>query len=87
MITSYSTLQDKQVINSCDGAFLGFICDLEIDLSCGQIKAIVIPGPSRFFGLLRPERDIHIPWNKICKIGRDVILVDADENLTRKSVD
>jgi YlmC/YmxH family sporulation protein len=87
MITTYSALREKQVINSCDGAFLGFICDLEIDLSCGHIKAIILPGPSRLFGLLRPERDIIIPWNKICKIGKDVILVDAEESVLRKSVD
>ena len=64
------------VINICDGARLGCICDLEIDDSTGTICSIVVPGPSRFLGLLRNSEELVIPFCKIKKIGDDVILVD-----------
>ena len=59
-----------------DGARLGCICDLEIELSTGVVCAVVVPGPPRFWGLLKSSEELVIPFNKICKIGGDVILVD-----------
>lgn len=38
--------------------------------------SIVVPGPPRLWGLLRSDEEIAIPYNKICKLGDDVILVD-----------
>ena len=67
--TTFCELREKEIINICDGARLGCICDLEIDDSTGTICSIVVPGPSRFLGLV-------IPFCKIQKIGDDVILVD-----------
>ena len=44
--------------------------------AAGLIHSIVVPGPPRFFGLLRSDEELVIPFNKINKIGDDVILVD-----------
>ena len=76
--TTFSELRRKEIINVCDGARLGGICDLELDDCTGQITAIIVPGPSRFFGLFRGSEEIVIPFCKIQKIGDDVILVQAD---------
>lgn len=76
--TTFSELRRKEIINVCDGARLGCICDLELDDCTGQITAIIVPGPSRFFGLFRGSEEIVIPFCKIQKIGDDVILVQAD---------
>ena len=46
--TTFCELREKEIINICDGARLGCICDLEIDDSTGTICSIVVPGPSRF---------------------------------------
>ncbi len=56
---------------------MGFMLDVDIDLSNGKINAIIIPGKRRFFGILPPEEDIVIPWEKIKKIGEDIILVES----------
>ena len=76
--TTFSELRRKEIINVCDGARLGCACDLELDDCTGVISAIIVPGPARFFGLLRGAEEIVIPYCKIQKIGDDVILVQAE---------
>lgn len=77
-------LKQKEVINISDGKRLGFVSDVEIDLDSGKIDAIVIPGGGRFFGLIGKDNEFIIPWEKIKKIGEDIILVDLDERFIRK---
>lgn len=75
-MTSFVELRRKEVINMRDGARLGCICDFEIDCCSGLVRSIVVPGPPRFFGLLKSDEELVIPFNHITKIGGDVILVD-----------
>ena len=75
-MTNFGELRRKEVINMRDGARLGCICDFEIDDCTGTIRSIIVPGPPRFFGLLRSDEELVIPFNRITKIGGDVILVD-----------
>ena len=68
-------LRNKEVVNVCNGARLGYIVDIIFDVSDGKITAIVVPGEScGVFGLSHKE-DITIPWCNIEKIGEDIILV------------
>ncbi len=80
-MTRYSALRQKEVINIVDGARLGFICDVVLDVCTGKICAIVVPGPSKFSFFFRGERDQVIPWKNIRKIGENVILVEIDVNI------
>ena len=73
-----SDFRQKEVINIRDGRRLGTIIDMEFNLHEGRITAIVVPGASRWLGLLKSEDDLAIPWEKIKKIGDDVILVDVE---------
>lgn len=80
-----SDLRQKDVINTRDGRSLGRVMDLEFCLCDGRVTAIVVPGSSHAFSLfrvghmLRGEQEvIIIPWEMICKIGDDVILVDVE---------
>lgn len=68
-------LRLKEVINICDGARLGYVGDLEVDIVCGRVVALVVPGPCWFFGLFGRGEDYVIPWDAIDKIGDDIILV------------
>lgn len=76
--TSFSELRRKEVINVCDGARLGCICDLELDACTGTVLACIVPGPARCFGLFRANEELVIPFCKIKKIGDDVILVEIE---------
>jgi len=69
-------LRYKEVINICDGCRLGYVGDVEICLPEGNVTAIIVPGPCRFFGLFGRGEDFYIPWDCIKQIGDDIILVD-----------
>lgn len=75
MLRTYD-LRMKDVITLHDGRRLGSISDIEFDLEEGKITALVVPGTGKFLGLFTRGEDIVIPWDKIRKIGADVILVD-----------
>lgn len=75
MKDSMSNLTDKQVINICDGKILGYVNDFMVDSCNGRITAIILPGEGGFFGFKKCT-DVIIPWDKICRVGIDVILVD-----------
>lgn len=82
-----SDFRQKEVINVNDGRRLGFVSDVEIDLEQGKIEAIVLPGVARLFGLLGKDSEFVIPWEKIVRIGEDIILVDLDERFLRRYFD
>ena len=71
-----SDLRAREVINVIDGRRLGYIGDLDIDLESGRVRAIVVPGQGKLLGLFGRDNDVYVPWDKIVKIGEDVILVD-----------
>jgi YlmC/YmxH family sporulation protein len=77
-------LKQKEVINISDGRRLGFVSDVEFDLENGKIDAIVIPGGGRFFGIIGKDNEVIIPWERINKIGEDIILVEMDDRFIRK---
>lgn len=79
MISTYSKLKEKDVINICNGKRLGCISDLELDLTNGRIIKLIVPGGSRCFNLLGDKNKICIPWQCIEKIGDDAILVHIAE--------
>lgn len=82
-----SDFRQKEVINMSDGKRLGFVSDVEIDLDTGKIDAIILPGVGKLFGLLGKDNEFAIPWEKIKKIGEDIILVDLDDRYIRKYFD
>jgi YlmC/YmxH family sporulation protein len=71
-----SELKMRDVVNVVDGRRLGGIKDIDIDLELGKVKALILPGQGRLFGILSRNEDVIIPWDKIIKIGVDVILVE-----------
>lgn len=76
-----SELRMLDIVNMKDGRRLGAIKDLDLDMEKGVVKGIVVPGASlpRSWGLFGGGRgdDVVIPWERVKKIGVDVILVDA----------
>lgn len=69
--------REKEVINVCDGKRLGCVSEVEFNVCDGRLTAIVVPVEGGFLGLGGKER-IVIPWEKIVRIGEDVILVNAE---------
>ncbi|HEX3032609.1 MAG TPA: YlmC/YmxH family sporulation protein [Bacillota bacterium] len=79
MIVKISDLRMREVVNVIDGRRLGAIRDIDIDLDEGMIKAIIVPGESRMFSLFGSRtEDLYVPWERVRKIGIDVILVEVE---------
>lgn len=70
----FSALKNKEVINICDGAALGCVCDLVFQPSSGQITQLILPGEG-IGSLFSAKKRVCVPWNCIERIGDDVILV------------
>lgn len=76
-----SDLRLLDVVNVKDGRRLGGIKDLDLDLERGAVKGFIVPGPSKNWGLFGSGKaeDYFIPWDRVKKIGVDVILVDVND--------
>ena len=72
----FTDLRCKEVINISDGCRLGYVGDLDLRIPEGEITALIVPGPLKFFGLFGREPDFLVPLGCITRIGRDIILVD-----------
>ena len=74
----FSELRDKEIINVCTGHRLGYICDAELEFpGDGKLRALIVPGPARFFGLFGREPDFLIPAECVKRTGQDIILVEV----------
>lgn len=47
---------------SATGGRLGFVGDLELKVPEGEVKALIVFGPCRFFGLFGRGEDFYVPW-------------------------
>lgn len=72
-----SELRARDVVNILDGKKLGNIIDIDLDLENGKVLALVLPGRVKGFSIFSKREEVSVPWNKIIRIGRDVILVEV----------
>ena len=73
-----SELRTKEVIDVRDGKRLGRVMDLEFCVVDSRVTALVVPADTSFMQSLRGEKcGLVIPWEDICRIGDDVILVST----------
>ena len=72
----FTNLQCKEVICVADGRRLGFIEDVEVEAPEGRITALIVPGPCKYLGLWGQRDNFCIPWQNVCKIGPDIVLVE-----------
>ena len=72
-------LKNCEVINVRNCKRLGCVADVDIDICCGRVLAIIVPVPGKFFFCLGREKEYVIRWCDIKQVGCDIILVDVDE--------
>lgn len=77
MVCRVSELRYKELINVTDGSRYGWVGDAEVDLETGQVRALVVPGRLRLFGLLGRGEDTVVPWEAVRRIGPDIILAEG----------
>lgn len=84
VMSSFSELRNKEVINIRDGSLLGCVCDIEFNSCSGEITAIVLPGNGLLASLSSKNR-IVIPWSDIERIGKDTVLVKVRFDLLNEN--
>lgn len=85
MELTFCELRAKEVVNTCDGKRLGNIIDMVFDSSCARVLGFIVPAEKTLFSFLKSSNDIFIPYNKIRKIGKDIILVELAPVNTMKA--
>lgn len=76
---SFLELSKKTVVNVADGKELGRTCDIFFT-SCGGVCGFSVPGKKSLLKTITSAESIFIPWNRIIKIGADIILVELVGN-------
>ena len=69
--------REKEVVNVCDGRRLGCVAEVEFNVCDGKLTAIVVPAGNGVLGFGCKDK-IVIPWERIERIGEDVILVNVE---------
>lgn len=78
---SINNLKTMEVIDINTGTKIGFIKDLMVDCSEYKILSLIIP--SQKISWFSKNDVIEVTWEKVKKIGVDVILVELDEEELR----
>ena len=78
IIMLLSDLQNKDIINISDGKKIGNIIDAKFNVINGNIEKLVVEPSKSLFNL--KNNSLEISFNKIKKIGEDVILVEYTFN-------
>lgn len=75
-----SEINGKEIVDLKKGERMGILgqADLEIDEQTGHIKALLIP-TLKWFGFRKQGSEVRVPWNKITKIGKDMIIIDFED--------
>jgi len=76
---SINNVRQLEVIDINSGTKLGYIKDLRIDCDRYKVVSIIIPDNKKQSTWFSKSEDIEISWEKIHKVGQDVILIDGEE--------
>ena len=74
----FSKLSGKEIVSLPDCERLGYLgdCDLIVDESTGKIKSLIVPENKSQLSFFIERRYLEIPWDRIKKIGSDMIIID-----------
>ena len=78
MEETFCNLRTKEVINVSNGKSLGFIIDLVFDVKSAKILGFIVPNKNSVFNLFSKNNETFIPYECICRIGVDVVLVNFE---------
>lgn len=79
-----SAFAKKEVVNLADGRRLGFLCDADVNLDTGRVEAIVVSVAGKVLVGSAKFQELVIPYEKIKKIGEDIILVNVEERYLKQ---
>jgi len=72
-----NNLRQMEIIDINSGTKMGYIKDLKVNCEEYRIVSILLPNQKSTW--FNKNNSIEIPWEKVKKIGVDVILVDGSD--------
>ncbi|RJQ24492.1 MAG: YlmC/YmxH family sporulation protein [Peptococcaceae bacterium] len=79
MLFKISELGMRDIVNLADGAKLGPVRDVHIDLETGQVRTLVLSPSKKYLGFFRAGREVMVSWENVRKIGVDTVLVELNK--------
>jgi YlmC/YmxH family sporulation protein len=82
----YSEMERYEIININDGEKYNYLSnnDIVIDEQ-GNLKFLILNDTKSRFSLFGGSEFIEVPWDYIKKIGSRTIIIDAEENILKKT--
>lgn len=82
----YSEIEKYEIINVNDGEKYNYLAnnDVIIDEN-GYLKLLILNKSQSKFSFFGNNEFIEVPWNCVKKIGLRTIIIDADEQLMKKT--
>ncbi|MFT5875908.1 MAG: YlmC/YmxH family sporulation protein [Clostridium sp.] len=77
LMYALNNLRQMEIIDINSGSKMGYIKDLRVD--CEENRIISILMPTQKSSWFNKNNSIEIPWEKVKKIGVDVILIDGSD--------
>lgn len=77
-------MKNKEVISVKDGCRIGCVNDVEVDMKCAKLIAIIVYGRPKCLGIFGREDDVVIKWENIEVVGEDTILVNYNPVFRKK---
>ncbi|MCP8969045.1 YlmC/YmxH family sporulation protein [Ectobacillus ponti] len=76
-----SELSGKEIVDLQRAERMGVLgqADLEIDETDGRIHALIIP-LGKWNAFKRPQQEVRVSWNRIRKVGQDMIIFDLSDS-------
>lgn len=85
LLAQFMDFRRKEIVSLQNGVKIGYVDDILFDPETATIRAVIVYGRPKLFGLFGREEDWQIPWEEIETVGEDTILVKNDgEYLHRK---
>ena len=75
LLYSLNAVRNMEVIDISTGSKIGYVKDFKVDINTKKIISIFLPSPVKSW--FNKAEDIELSWDKIVKIGVDVLIVDA----------
>ena len=75
LLYSLNAVRNMEVIDISTGSKIGYVKDFKVDINAKKIISIFLPSPVKSW--FNKAEDIELSWDKIVKIGVDVLIVDA----------
>ena len=77
LMFAINNLRQMEIIDINSGSKMGYIKDLKVDCEEYRIVSIILPTQKSTW--FNKNNSVEIPWEKVKKIGVDVILVDGSD--------